>query len=103
MPGDARTLITSICFRVFIFGRLAQSEPGSATHFAGPARRYLSHAYPRRPFRAGPLQFITTRTYRRNRLFTCQLNVFSEKKHPEKLDDLHHNTVKRRLVSSADQ
>ena len=30
-------------------------------------------------------------------------NVFTEKKHSQKLDSMHHNPVKRRLVTSPDQ
>ena len=30
-------------------------------------------------------------------------NVFTEKKHSQKLDYMHHNAVKRRLVTSPDQ
>ena len=183
-------------------GRLAQGERSPATHVSGhPADIPFMPIYGRH-FEPGQLQFITTSTYRRSRLFTCQrfcwtfvetlrqlrqetgflligwvlmpehfhllirpqpaashrplhagteeairpadyrrprrnqdhprcrallarlrlpptvhsdsyhrvwqrryvpFNVFTEKKHMEKLDYMHNNPVKRRLVSSPDQ
>ena len=76
-----------------------------------------------RHFEPGQLQFITTSTFRRALLARLQLpptvhsdsylrvgqrryvsfNVFTEKKHSQKLDYMHHNAVKRRLVTSPDQ
>jgi len=53
--------------------RLAQSELSSATHLPlGICRYRVSMPIYGRHFERGQLQFITTSTYRRTRLFTCQ-------------------------------
>jgi hypothetical protein len=52
-------------------GWLAQSEPSSAAHVTVPADIPCRPIYERH-FEPGQLQFITTSTYRRSQLFTCQ-------------------------------
>src|SRR5664279_2579377 len=66
--GNCRIAYTS----GFDPGGLAQSEPSSAIHVSTlPADITFMPIYGRH-FEPGQLQFITTSTYRRSRLFTCQ-------------------------------
>jgi REP element-mobilizing transposase RayT len=67
-----------------------------------------------RTYSPGELQFITTSTYRRTPVFLSPrlshfrlwnrrfhpFNVYTEEKRREKLNYMHHNPVKRGLVSS---